>query len=88
MNLLDIIRDFVAQVPELIQPLIVAVAGAVPFVEGEGAAVIGIIGDIHPVTAIIAGIVGGRILFWQAPAIIGWTVMIGLILTGVISVAR
>lgn len=61
MNLLNIIRDLFAQVPELIQPLLVAGAGAIPFVEGEGAAAIGLIGGIHPATAITAGIVGNFI---------------------------
>ena len=51
-------QDLVAQVPVLVQPLIVAVAGAVPFVEGEGAAAIGIVGGLNPVVAAIAGAVG------------------------------
>ncbi len=51
-------QDLVAQMPDLVQPLIVALAGAVPFIEGEGAAAIGIIGGIHPVVAAIAGAVG------------------------------
>ncbi|MFI8630998.1 small multidrug efflux protein [Microbacterium sp. NPDC077663] len=51
-------QDLVAQVPDLVQPLIVALAGAVPFIEGEGAAAIGIIGGIHPVVAAIAGAAG------------------------------
>lgn len=57
----DLILGFqglVADVPDLVQPLIVALAGAVPFIEGEGAAAIGIIGGIHPVVAAIAGAVG------------------------------
>ena len=58
MNLIDTFQDLVAQVPEFLQPLVVALAGAVPFIEGEGAASIGIIGGIHPVVAAIAGIVG------------------------------
>jgi threonine dehydrogenase-like Zn-dependent dehydrogenase len=58
MNLIETFQDLVAQVPELLQPVIVALAGAVPFIEGEGAAAIGIIGGIHPVVAAIAGIVG------------------------------
>lgn len=58
MNLIETFQNLVAQVPELIQPLIVALAGAVPFIEGEGAATIGIIGGIHPVIAAIAGITG------------------------------
>ena len=51
-------QQWVAQVPELLQPVIVALAGAVPFIEGEGSALIGIIGGINPVVAAIAGIVG------------------------------
>lgn len=58
MNLIETFQDLVAQVPELLQPVIVALAGAVPFIEGEGAAAIGIIGGIHPVVAALAGIVG------------------------------
>jgi hypothetical protein len=51
-------QDLVAQVPEFVQPLIAAAAGAVPFIEGEGAASIGIIGGIHPIVAAIAGAAG------------------------------
>jgi uncharacterized membrane protein len=58
MSLVDNFQDLVAQVPDLVQPLIVAAAGAVPFIEGEGAAVIGIIGGIHPAIAAAAGIIG------------------------------
>lgn len=58
MNLVETFQNLVAQVPELVQPLIVALAGAVPFIEGEGAAAIGILGGINPVIAAISGIVG------------------------------
>ncbi|PPF62859.1 small multidrug efflux protein [Clavibacter michiganensis] len=58
MDLIPRFQDLVAQVPEFIQPLIVALAGAVPFIEGEGAAVIGVIGGVHPVVAVLAGIAG------------------------------
>lgn len=58
MNLIETFQNLVAQVPELVQPLIVALAGAIPFIEGEGAAGIGIIGGINPVVAAIAAIVG------------------------------
>ena len=58
MNLIEMFQDLMARVPELVQPLVVALAGAVPFIEGEGAAAIGIIGGIHPVVAIIAGAIG------------------------------
>jgi hypothetical protein len=51
-------QDLVAQMPDLLQPVIVALAGAVPFIEGEGAAAIGIIGGIHPIVAAIAGAIG------------------------------
>jgi hypothetical protein len=57
----DLIRSFqdlVAQVPEIVRPIIVVLAGAVPFVEGEGASAIGIIGGIHPVVAGIAAATG------------------------------
>ncbi|WEK62147.1 MAG: small multidrug efflux protein [Candidatus Microbacterium colombiense] len=58
MNLIDTFQNLVAQVPDLVQPLIVALAGAIPFIEGEGAAGIGIIGGIHPVIAAVAAIIG------------------------------
>ncbi|PPG92919.1 small multidrug efflux protein [Rathayibacter sp. AY1F3] len=51
-------QDLIGRVPELVQPLVVAGAGAVPFIEGEGAASIGIIGGIHPVVAGLAGAIG------------------------------
>jgi hypothetical protein len=51
-------QDLVAQVPEAVQPIIVTLAGAIPFVEGEGAAVIGILGGIHPVVAGFAAATG------------------------------
>ncbi|KTR94261.1 small multidrug efflux protein [Microbacterium testaceum] len=54
-------QNLVAGVPDLVQPLVVALAGAVPFIEGEGAAAIGIIGGIPPVFAALAGAVGNLI---------------------------
>jgi hypothetical protein len=58
VNLIETFQNLVAQVPELVQPLIVALAGAIPFIEGEGATAIGIIGGIHPVIAAIAAMAG------------------------------
>ena len=58
MNLVETFQNFVAQVPELVQPLIVALAGAIPFIEGEGAVAIGIVGGINPIVAAIAAMVG------------------------------
>ncbi|GAA3670400.1 small multidrug efflux protein [Microbacterium marinilacus] len=151
-------QDLVSQVPVVLQPVVVALAGAVPFIEGEGAAAIGIIGGIHPVLAAVsaavgnfvcvalvvllgagvrsaiaarreqrapsprrekfqrafarygvpgvsllgplllpthftavmlagAGVAKGRILIWQAAAIVLWTTALTLIITGVIRVA-
>ena len=58
MDIVARFQDLVAQVPEFLQPFIVALAGAVPFVEGEGATVIGIIGGLNPVVAVAAAAVG------------------------------
>ncbi|MBP2217133.1 small multidrug efflux protein [Arthrobacter sp. CAN_C5] len=52
------LQSFIEQVPNILQPLIVAVAGAVPYIEGEGAAAFGIIGGIDPIVAAIAGATG------------------------------
>lgn len=51
-------QDLVSQVPDLVQPLILVLAGAVPFIEGEGSAMIGVIGGVNPLIAAAAGIVG------------------------------
>ena len=58
MDLIARFQDLAAQVPEILQPLIIALAGAVPFIEGEGAAAIGIVGGLHPAVAIAAGALG------------------------------
>ena len=52
------LQSAIHQVPVFIQPLIVALAGAVPYIEGEGAAGLGILAGINPVLAAISGIVG------------------------------
>lgn len=51
-------QNLVAQLPEWAQPLVVVLAGAVPFIEGEGGAAIGIVGGINPVIAAIAAALG------------------------------
>jgi len=51
-------QNLVAQVPEFIQPFIALLAGAVPFIEGEGGAIIGVIGGINPIIAAIAAASG------------------------------
>ncbi|WP_127572322.1 small multidrug efflux protein [Georgenia faecalis] len=57
-QLISNFQELVAQVPEIVQPLIILLAGAVPFVDGEGAAIIGIIGGVHPVVAAVAAAAG------------------------------
>jgi len=57
-NLIERFQELVAQVPELLQPLVVVLAGAVPFIEGEGATIIGVVGGLHPVVAGLAAAVG------------------------------
>lgn len=57
----ELITNFqalVAQVPEIVQPFIVMLAGAIPFIEGEGAAVIGIAGGIPLIIVAIAAAAG------------------------------
>jgi hypothetical protein len=54
----DSFQELVAQVPEILQPVIVALAGAIPFIEGEGGAVIGVLGGLHPVLAALAAATG------------------------------
>ena len=57
-NLIAGFHDLVGQVPDLLQPVIVAAAGAIPFVEGEGGAIIGVAGGLHPVVAGLAAATG------------------------------
>lgn len=51
-------QELVAQVPELFQPFIVMLAAAVPFLEGEVGAMVGIVGGLNPVVAAVAAVVG------------------------------
>lgn len=52
------LQDFINQVPDWLQPLMIAVAAAIPYVEGEGAATLGIIAGINPIIAALAAIAG------------------------------
>jgi membrane protein YqaA with SNARE-associated domain len=60
-NLILGFQDLVAQLPEWAQPLIVALAGAVPFIEGEGGTVIGVVGGVNPIVAAVAAAAGNFI---------------------------
>lgn len=57
-DLISSFQDLVARVPEFIQPFIVMIAGAIPFIEGEGAAIIGIVGGLDPIVAAVSAAVG------------------------------
>lgn len=52
------LQDFINQVPELLQPLMVALVAAIPYIEGEGAAAFGIIAGINPIVAALAAMAG------------------------------
>ena len=52
------LQELVAEVPTLVQPLVIAVAAMVPYIEGEGAAAFGVIAGVHPVVAGLAAATG------------------------------
>ncbi len=51
-------QEWVQQLPEIVQPLGVAVTAMIPYIEGEGAAGIGIILGINPLVAAIVAMIG------------------------------
>ena len=57
-DVINTFQDLVAQVPEFIQPLVVMLAGAIPSIEGDVAAVIGIVSGLNPIVAGMAGAAG------------------------------
>ncbi|PWC08080.1 small multidrug efflux protein [Mycetocola zhujimingii] len=57
----ELIRNFqelVAQVPEFVQPFVVMLASTIPFVEGEGGALVGMIGGLNPILVGVAAAAG------------------------------
>lgn len=64
------LRALIDQVPDVLQPLVVALAAAIPYVEGEGAAAFGILAGIHPVVAAVAA-AAGNILCVIAVVLLG-----------------
>lgn len=58
MNPYEGLQNLVDQVPALVQPFVVALAGMVPYVEGEGSAALGVLAGIHPLLAAAAGAAG------------------------------
>lgn len=57
-NLLAGLQSLMSQVPEIIQPLIVALAGAIPFIEGELASTLGVWAGLNPFVAFFAAAIG------------------------------
>jgi hypothetical protein len=57
-DVINTFQDLVAHVPEFIQPLVIVLAGAIPSIEGDVAAVIGIVSGLNPIVAAIAGATG------------------------------
>ena len=51
-------QELAAQVPEVIRPFIVMLAGAIPFIEGEVASIIGMVGGLNPIVAGLAAASG------------------------------
>ena len=51
-------QNFIDQLPDVVQPLLVAALGMIPYVEGEGSAALGIIAGINPIVAAVAGAAG------------------------------
>lgn len=60
-TVIEFFQGLAAHVPELLQPFIIAAAGAIPFVEGEVSSVIGVWAGMNPVLAGIAGAIGNFI---------------------------
>jgi hypothetical protein len=58
MDLITFIQHLVSQVPFFVQPLIVAVAAMIPFVEAELASVLGVWAGLNPVVAAVAAAAG------------------------------
>lgn len=58
MNVIEFLQDLMSQVPVLVQPLIVAAAAAIPFVEAELASVLGVWAGLNPFVAAASGIAG------------------------------
>lgn len=58
MNPYEALQDLVDQVPTIVQPLVVSLAGMVPYIEGEGSAALGVLAGINPVVAALAGATG------------------------------
>ena len=57
-QLTQFLQGLAASVPDVLQPVIIALAGAIPFVEGELASVIGVLAGMNPIVAGVAAAAG------------------------------
>ena len=71
------LQELTQDLPPLLRWVGVLVAGAIPYVEAEGAAVLGVVAGVNPVVAILAAVVGNAI----ALAVVVW--LIGAARSGV-----
>ena len=60
-GIIEFFQGLASHVPDLLQPVIIAMAGAVPFIEGEVSSVIGVWAGLNPVIAGLAGAIGNFI---------------------------
>ncbi|GAA3636686.1 hypothetical protein GCM10022200_20050 [Microbacterium awajiense] len=58
MDLIDGLQNLMSHVPLIVQPLIVLLAAAIPFVEGEIASVLGVWAGLNPFVAFAAAVTG------------------------------
>ncbi|MEY2848477.1 MAG: hypothetical protein RI885_1142 [Actinomycetota bacterium] len=60
MNPFSGLQDVVDQLPELLQPILVFLVGAVPFID-EAAAGLGVVAGVHPLIAFTANVAGSTV---------------------------
>lgn len=71
------LQELTQGLPPLLRWVGVLLAGAIPYVEAEGAAILGVVSGVNPVVAILAAVVGNAI----ALALVVW--LIGAARSGV-----
>ncbi|GAA1915503.1 hypothetical protein GCM10009775_04990 [Microbacterium aoyamense] len=71
MNIVEFLQDLMSQVPALVQPLIVALAAAIPFVEGELASVLGVWAGLNPFVAFFAAAAGNFLSVFVVVVVFG-----------------
>lgn len=56
--IIEFFQTVASQVPDFLQPVIIAAAGAIPFIEGELSSLIGVWAGMNPIVAGLAGAIG------------------------------